>query len=87
MHEAGVPGLRRKRGLPVRAIETLLDANHAITQDLPVGLAAAAFTGASPRKLLLAAAESGELADITAVTDALLGAVEREGWMERMSLA
>jgi hypothetical protein len=42
-----------------------------------------ARTGAAG-KLLLLAAELGESDDIKAVTDALLAAVEREGWMERL---
>jgi hypothetical protein len=71
---------------PVRAMDTLLDANHAITQDLPVGWLRRPHWGAAG-KLLLAAAERGEPEDIAAVTDALLAAIEHEGWMERVPLS
>ncbi len=71
---------------PVRAMDTLLDANHAITQDLPIGWLRRPHWAAAG-KLLLAAAEGGDRADLMAVTEALLAAVEHEGWMERMPLS
>jgi hypothetical protein len=67
-------------------MDTLLDANQAITQDLPVGWLRRPHWGAAG-KLLLAASASGEPEVIAAVTDALLAAVEREGWMERLPLS
>jgi hypothetical protein len=71
---------------PVRAMDTLLDANHAVTQDLPIGWLRRPHWGRAG-KLLLAASEGGDAADIIALTDALLAAVEHEGWMERVPLA
>jgi len=71
---------------PVRAMDRLLDANHALTQDLPIGWLRRPHWGKVGR-LLLVAAERGEPADILAVTDALLAAIIHEGWMERVPLS
>ena len=71
---------------PLRSLETLLDANHALSQDLPRTflrrphwLAAGTF--------LVQAAESGSDKDIQRATDGLLRAIELEGWMNRVHAA
>ena len=71
---------------PIRSLETLLDANHAVSQDLPRTflkrphwLAAGAF--------LVQAAETGSDKDIQRATDGLLRAIELEGWMSRVQAA
>ena len=71
---------------PLRSLGTLLDANHALSQDLPRTflrrphwLAAGAF--------LVQAAESGSDKDIQRATDGLLRAIELEGWMNRVHAA
>jgi hypothetical protein len=70
---------------PMRKMDTLLDVNHAVTQDAPIGWLRRPRWAAVAR-LLLAAAERGEAADIRAVTEALLAAVIDEGWMEPLPL-
>jgi hypothetical protein len=67
---------------PMRSMETLLDANHALSKDLPMAfLRLPHWYDAG--KLVLAAAESGHEMDIEDATDKLLKAVEAEGWMTR----
>jgi len=66
---------------PMRAMQTLLDANRALTQDLPKG------SLKQPRwsavgKILVAAGERGLPGDIRAATEVLLASIEREGWMD-----
>lgn len=70
-----------KRG-PLRSMETLLDANRALTNDLPAGYLRRRKwleTG----KTLVEAAESGSDPIIREATEKLLAAIEEEGWMER----
>lgn len=68
---------------PMRSMDRLLDANHALTQDLPIGWLRRPHW-ATVGKLLLVAAERGDPADIDAVTEALLAAVDSERWMDRL---
>ena len=67
---------------PLRRMETLLDANRALSADLPKGFLKRCHWLAAG-KLLVHAAETGRDADIKRATDELLNAVEREGWMNR----
>ena len=67
---------------PMRRMETLLDANRALTNDLPKGFLKRDHWLAAG-KLLVHAAETGRDADIKRATDELLNAVESEGWMNR----
>jgi hypothetical protein len=67
---------------PMRKMETLLDANRALTNDLPKSsrkrphwLAAGMF--------LVRASETGTEADIRRATDELVNALEYESWMNR----
>ena len=70
------------RSGPMRRMETLLHANHALSQDLPFRiLARPHWTRAG--QLLVAAAETGTASDIHAATDALYYAIEAEGWMAK----
>jgi hypothetical protein len=67
---------------PLRRMETLLDANQALLNDLPKGFLQ------QPRwrdvaRCLVRASETGAEPDIREVADAILDAVEREGWMTR----
>jgi hypothetical protein len=67
---------------PLRSMETLLDANRALTNDLPAGYLRRRKwleTG----KMLVEAAESGSDAIIHEATEKLLTSVDEEGWMER----
>ena len=66
----------------MRSMETLLDANRALTNDLPAGYLRQRKwleTG----KTLVEAAESGSDAKIRNATEKLLAAIAEEGWMER----
>ena len=68
---------------PIRSMETLLDANHALSQDLPRTFLKRPhwlLAGA----LLVLAAETGSAQDIQGATDGLLSAIELEGWMSRV---
>ena len=67
---------------PVRRMETLLDANQALLNDLPKGFLQRPHWHAAAVRLAHAS-ETGDKIDIREVTDALLRAVEREGWMTR----
>jgi hypothetical protein len=67
---------------PMRRMESLLDANRALVQDLPPGLIK------KPRwhrvgNLLVQAAESGQAADILEATETLLSEIDHQGWMTR----
>ncbi|MGH6769916.1 MAG: hypothetical protein ACRECO_12950 [Xanthobacteraceae bacterium] len=70
---------------PVRQLRTLLDARSALVEDLPAGgTKRPHWLQAGLR--VVAASESGLQDDISAATDALLAALEKEGWMNRPSL-
>ena len=67
---------------PMRRMESLLDANRALVQDLPPGLIK------KPQwrrvgSLLVQAAESGRAADILEATENLVNEIDRQGWMTR----
>ena len=65
---------------PMRGMETLIDANHALSQDLPLTyLKRPHWLGAG--SLVVQAAETGRDADVQRATDELLRAIELEGWM------
>ena len=66
---------------PMRRMETLLDANRSLTQDLPRGYLR------RPNWLvvgqtLVRAAETGSNAIIREATENLVAAIEAEGWMD-----
>jgi hypothetical protein len=67
---------------PLRSMETLLDANHALSQDLPTGFLRRPHW-LSAGKLLLRASETGTQRDIEDATEELLHAIELERWMNR----
>jgi hypothetical protein len=67
---------------PMRVMETLLDANQALLNDLPKGSLRQPHWRAAAQ-LLARASETGEQADIQDTTAALLRAIEQEGWMTR----
>jgi hypothetical protein len=67
---------------PVRQLRTLLDARSALVQDLPAGGTRRPHWLAAGLQVV-AASESGSDEDISAATDALLAALEAEGWMSR----
>ena len=69
---------------PMRSMETLLDANRALSYDLPRGFLKRDHWLAVG-ELLVHASESGAQADVQKATDELLKAVETEGWMDRAS--
>jgi hypothetical protein len=67
---------------PMRSMETLLDANHGLSQDLPLGyLRRKHWLEAG--KTLVEAAETGANPIIREATEKLLAAIEAEGWMSR----
>jgi hypothetical protein len=68
---------------PMRGMATLIDANHALSRDLPSGyLKRVHWVDVANR--LVQAAESGRDDDVRIATDELLRAVEQEGWMDRV---
>src|SRR5258708_1746225 len=70
------------KGGPLRSMETLIDANHALSKDLPLAyLRRRHWLEAG--NLLVEAATTGEDVDVELATDKLLIAIEHEGWMER----
>ncbi|HLQ92003.1 MAG TPA: hypothetical protein VK148_18420 [Xanthobacteraceae bacterium] len=70
------------RGGPMRSMETLIDANHALSKDLPLAyLRRQHWLEAG--NLLVEAATTGEDGDVELATEKLLYAIEHEGWMER----
>jgi hypothetical protein len=70
---------------PIRTIKTLLDANHALSQDLPrTFLKRPHWLGAGA--FLVRAAETGRDKEIERATDGLPRAIELEGWMSRVHL-
>ncbi len=65
---------------PLHSMDTLLDANRSVARHLPAGyLKREHWRNAG--WALVRAAESGRPFDITAATEALVQAVECEGWM------
>jgi hypothetical protein len=67
---------------PVRSMDTLLDANHALSQDLPKGyLKRRHWLDAG--KIVVEAAETGAIPIIREATEKLVSAIEAEGWMDR----
>jgi hypothetical protein len=70
----------------MRAMETLIDVNHALSQDLPTGHLKRPlwFNVAS---LVVQAAETGRDRDIQLATNMLVLAIEFEGWMKRAARA
>ena len=67
---------------PMRSMETLLDANRAISEDLPKG-SSKRHQWFSAGTLLVRASITGSTADIQKATDALVKALDSEGWMSR----
>ena len=65
----------------MRSMETLLDANRAISEDLPRGYTKR-HHWFSAGMLLVRASYTGSAADIQKATDAVVNALE-EGWMSR----
>ena len=70
------------RSGPLRRMETLLDANQALVNDLPKGFLQQPRWQSVARCHVLAS-ETGAEPDIREVTDIMLDAVEREGWRAR----
>jgi hypothetical protein len=71
---------------PMRVMETLLDANQALLNDLPKGSLQQPHWRAAAQQLARAS-ETGEQAGIQDTTAALLRAIEQEGWMTRRPVA
>jgi hypothetical protein len=68
---------------PMRGMSTLIDANHALSKDLPTGyLKRPHWRDAG--NLVAQAAETGSDDDVQLATDELLRAIEQEGWMNRV---
>jgi len=66
----------------MRSMEKLIDANHALSQDLPLAyLRRRHWLEAGT--ILVEAATTGKGADVEMATEKLLFAIEHEGWMER----
>ncbi len=66
----------------MRSMEKLIDANHALSQDLPLAyLRRRHWLEAG--NLLVEATTTGKGADVERATEKLLFAIEHEGWMER----
>ena len=71
---------------PMRSMETLLDANHGLSKDLPMGyLRRKHWMEAG--KTLVEAAETGANPIIREATEKLLAAIEAEGWMSRRPIS
>jgi hypothetical protein len=70
------------RSGPMRRMETLLDANRALTKDLGFKFLKQPHWRHAGQ-LLVKAANSGAAGDIRAATDAIYSAIELEGWMSR----
>lgn len=67
---------------PMRPMRTLIDANRALLDDLPFGCRRRPHWAAFGR-LLLIAADTTSIIDVRLATDALVRALEVEGWMTR----
>ena len=70
------------RSGPFRVVSSLRDANHALTQDLPISYFRRSHWKAAGWQLVRAA-ETGSSADIDVATESLLQALITEGWMNR----
>src|SRR3954471_14878744 len=71
---------------PMRGMETLIDANHALSQDLPLAyLRRRHWLDAGT--LVVQAAETGAEEDVQIATEVLVRAIEQEGWMSRARAA
>jgi len=70
------------RSGPFRVVSSLRDANHALTQDLPISYFRKPHWKAAGWQLVRAA-ETGSSADIAVATESLLQALITEGWMHR----
>jgi hypothetical protein len=68
---------------PMRGMSRLIDANHALSKDLPTGYRKRRHWLDAGR-LVAQAAETGNDKDVQFATDELLRAIEQEGWMNRM---
>ena len=66
----------------MRSMETLIDANHGLSQDLPLAYLRRRHWLEAGNSLV-EAATTGEDADVELATEKLLFAIEHEGWMER----
>jgi hypothetical protein len=67
---------------PMRPMRTLIDANRAFLDDLPFGCRRRPHWAAFGR-LLLIASDTASTIDVRLATDALVRALEAEGWMTR----
>jgi hypothetical protein len=67
---------------PVRQIRTLMDANHAIANDLPRPVMKKR-PWLRAGWVVISAANSGRPEDIEAAAEALVNALDAEGWMTR----
>jgi hypothetical protein len=65
---------------PMRPMETLLDANRAMLDDVPVEDRTQAHW-IRAKRAILKAAETASDQDVRKATDALLNAIIAEGWM------
>jgi hypothetical protein len=70
---------------PMRRMETLLDANRALSNDLPTGFLKRDHWLAAGKQLVHAS-ETGAAADVQMAADELVKAIEHEGWMSRARL-
>jgi hypothetical protein len=66
----------------MRKMQTLLDANRAMSKDLPFGYLRRKHW-LTAGEAVVNAAETGTEKDIRIATDGLLKALETEGWMTR----
>ena len=66
----------------MRSMETLIDANHGLSQDLPLAYLRRRHWLEAGNSLV-EAATTGEDGDVELATEKLLFAIEHEGWMER----
>jgi hypothetical protein len=73
------------RGGPMRSMETLIDANHALSKDLPLAYLRRRHWLEAGNQLV-EAASTGANADVELATEKLLFAIEHEGWMDRQVL-
>lgn len=71
---------------PMRPMKTLRDVNHALLDDLPARCRHQRHWFAVGRLLLTAAAKGSNRLDLRLATDALVMALEVEGWMTWQSL-
>lgn len=81
-HRIELPFFITPKSGPVRPLRTLLDASRALTDDLPHGVRRRPHWRRAGW-LIVRAIETGEERDLRDVAEALLRAIDREGWMER----